>query len=56
MGKIIKIEGKFAVVDFLGEKRKINVSFINASVGDYVICAGDIAADVISKKSYKCPE
>ncbi len=49
-GKIIKIDGDLAIADFVGEKRKINIKFVNVKLGDYVICAGDIAADVIPKE------
>jgi hydrogenase assembly chaperone HypC/HupF len=49
-GKIIKIDGDFAIADFAGEKRKISTKFLKVSPGDYVICAGDIAADIIPKE------
>lgn len=46
-GKVISIDGEIAQVDFIGQRKEINMKFVNAKPGDYVITAGKVAADVI---------
>ncbi|MFH1294934.1 MAG: HypC/HybG/HupF family hydrogenase formation chaperone [Candidatus Aenigmatarchaeota archaeon] len=46
-GKVISIDGEIAQVDFIGQKKEINMKFVKAKPGDYVITAGNVAADVI---------
>ena len=36
-GRVESVEGENAVVDFMGLKKKANVSFVKAKVGDYVL-------------------
>jgi len=46
-GKIIKVDGAWAEVDFLGQKKRISMEYVHAKAGDYIIAAGNVAADVI---------
>jgi hydrogenase expression/formation protein HypC len=46
-GKVLKAEGEWGEVDFLGQRRRINLKYVKAVAGDYVITAGNVAADVI---------
>lgn len=46
-GKIIRVRGDTADVDFLGQEKQISMKFLKARVGDYIITAGNVAADVI---------
>lgn len=49
--KIIKIEGDTAVADYGGIKKKINISLLNISLGDYVLVHAGFAIEKISQKS-----
>lgn len=49
-GKVISINGEIGKVDFLGKKRKINMKYIKAKPGDYIITAGNVAADTIPRE------
>ncbi len=49
-GKIIKLDGKIAVVDYFGEKRSALNDFITVQRGDYVYAQGGIIVDKIPKK------
>lgn len=46
-GKVLKLDGEWGEVDFLGQKRKISMKYVKAKPGDYIITAGNLAADVI---------
>jgi len=46
-GKVLDIEGTWATVDFMGQKRRISMEYVHAKAGDYIIAAGNVAADVI---------
>jgi len=35
-GKVIKKRGEWAIVDFKGVKKKINISFVKVKKGDFV--------------------
>ena len=49
--KIIKIEGDTAVADYGGIKKKINISLLDVSLGDYVLVHAGFAIEKISQKS-----
>lgn len=49
--KIIKIEGDTAVADYGGIKKKINISLLDVSLGDYVLVHAGFAIERISQKS-----
>ena len=42
-GKIININGNHANVDFSGSRVKINISMVDAKVGDYVLVHAGMA-------------
>jgi len=50
-GKVISIEGKEAVVDFLGTRRTVRVDLVEARVGDHVIVHVGYAIDVLDEES-----
>jgi len=52
-GKIKSIEGEHAIVDFSGVKRKTNIAFIKARVGDYVIVHAGFAIEILDEKAAK---
>jgi hydrogenase expression/formation protein HypC len=49
-GKILSIEGKDADVDFGGVTRKVNVSLVQADVGEYVIIHAGFAIQVVDRE------
>ena len=49
-GKIILIKGEQAVVDFDGVKKEINVSLVDAKVGEYVIVHAGFAIEKMNKE------
>jgi hydrogenase expression/formation protein HypC len=53
-GKIIKIDGDFAKVDFGdGTSREVNVSLVNVKVGQYVIVHAGFAIETLDEKYAK---
>jgi hydrogenase expression/formation protein HypC len=57
-GKIIEVDGKKAVVDFGGIKRRVDTSFIeNPAVGEYVIVHVGFAIqrveEIVARETYR---
>lgn len=52
-GKIEKIDGENAVIDYGGIKKKANISFIKCNVGDYVLVHVGFAIEVVDTKKAK---
>jgi hydrogenase expression/formation protein HypC len=54
-GKIVKIEGEFASVDYGadGVRDKINISLVDAELGKYVLVQGGFAIRVLSETDAK---
>lgn len=50
-GKIIKIEEDKAVVEYDGSLKNVDLSMIDAAVGDYIIANAGFAVQKIEKKS-----
>ncbi len=48
-GKIEKIEGENAVIDYGGIKKEANISFIDCKVGDYVLVHVGFAIEIVDK-------
>jgi hydrogenase expression/formation protein HypC len=48
-GKVLKISGKSAEIDFAGEIRKSSAEFVDVRVGDYVLAYGKHIIERISK-------
>ncbi|MBD3361363.1 HypC/HybG/HupF family hydrogenase formation chaperone [Candidatus Woesearchaeota archaeon] len=49
-GKIVKIEGKTAEIDYSGEKRTANTSLIEVNKGDYVIVNAGFIMEKLNKE------
>ena len=49
-GKVLKIKGKKATVDFDGIEKDINIQMIDAKIGDYVLVSMGFATKIIDKK------
>ena len=49
-GKVIEVTGETGIADFAGLKKAISLKFTKAKVGEWVICAGDVAAEVIGEE------
>lgn len=53
-GKITKIEGHSADVDFGdGTKRQVNISLIDAKVGQYIIVHAGFAIEILDEEAAK---
>jgi len=52
-GKIVKIEGDNAVIDYDGIKKKANISFIDCKLGDYVLVHVGFAIQTVDEKRAK---
>jgi len=50
-GKITEFKGKFAIVDYFGEKRNVLNEFTTVQKGDYVYAQGGIIVDKIPEKA-----
>ncbi len=48
-GIIKKIDGDFADVDFGGVRKKINVSLVEASQGEYILAHAGFAIEIMDK-------
>ena len=48
-GKIIKINGKTAKVDMLGNIYEANISLITPKIGDYVLIHAGVALEILQK-------
>lgn len=44
-GKILKIKGQIAEVDFNGIQKEINITMVNAKVGDYIMVHAGFAIE-----------
>ena len=49
-GKIISIEGKKALITQSGNMKHVDISLIDAKVGDYVLISADMAIQKLSKE------
>ncbi|MEM7821386.1 MAG: HypC/HybG/HupF family hydrogenase formation chaperone [Candidatus Aenigmatarchaeota archaeon] len=48
IGKVEKLKGKIALVNFNGKKSRVNISMINGlRVGDRVVCVNNFAVERI---------
>ncbi|RLF49834.1 MAG: HypC/HybG/HupF family hydrogenase formation chaperone [Thermoplasmata archaeon] len=47
--RIIEVRGKRAIADFGGVRREINLSLVDAKVGDYVLVHAGFAIQVIDE-------
>lgn len=52
-GKIIKINGEKAIADFRGIKKEINISFVKAEIGDYVVVHAGFAIEKMGEEAPK---
>ena len=52
-GKIIEIKGDSATVDYDGVLKKIDISMIDADVGDFVVANAGFAIKKVDKKEAK---
>ena len=52
-GKIEKIEKEIAIVDYGGIKKKANISFIEAKIGDYILVHVGFAIEIIDEVKAK---
>jgi hydrogenase assembly chaperone HypC/HupF len=52
-GKVLKVEGDWALVDFLGSKKKISLKYVKAKENDFIIVSGPVAAERISAERAK---
>ncbi len=48
-GRVISLEGDRAKVDFGGVRREINISLVDASIGDYVIVHAGFAIELLDQ-------
>ncbi len=49
-GKIKSIKGDKATIDFSGIKKEVNISFVKAGIGDYVIVHAGFAIQKLGKE------
>jgi hydrogenase expression/formation protein HypC len=49
-GRIVSIEGENAVVDYGGIRRTANISFVECSIGDYVLVHVGFAIQKVDEK------
>ncbi|MEM5871260.1 MAG: [FeFe] hydrogenase H-cluster radical SAM maturase HydE [Candidatus Aenigmatarchaeota archaeon] len=49
-GKIVELQGKIAIIDYFGEKRKAINDFIEARIGEYVYAQGGLVVAKVPKK------
>lgn len=49
-GRIVKIEGEHALIDYGGINREANISLVDVNVGDYVIVHAGFAIQKLNEK------
>ena len=49
-GKIIKISGPLATVDFQGVRKEVNVSLVDVKIGEYVMVHAGFAIEKMEKE------
>ena len=49
-GKILSMDGKCGVVDFLGARSEVNLSLVEASIGKYVLVHAGYAIEILDKE------
>ena len=49
-GKVVGFDGKKAVVDYFGERKKALNEFIELKIGDYIYAQGGFVITKVSKK------
>lgn len=52
-GKVLTTSGKKAKVDFGGTQREVDVSLVDAKVGEYVIVHAGFAIQILDEKDAK---
>ncbi len=52
-GKVIEINGNYGKVDFGGSFRYVNLSLVEAKVGDYVIVHAGYAIEIVDEEEAK---
>ena len=52
-GKVISIAGKFALVDFGGIRKKVNIEFLSVIPGDYILSYSGYAIEKLDEKTVK---
>lgn len=52
-GKILEIDGEIAMADFNGIRKEVNVSLIDAAIGDYVVVHAGFAIEKTDEESAK---
>ena len=50
-GRVVKVMGEKAEVDFFGVRRKVNIGFVTVKKDDYVLVFGGNVLEVIDKES-----
>ena len=49
-GKILKINGQLATVDFQGIEKEINITLVDVKIGEYVMVHAGFAIEKMEKK------
>lgn len=52
-GKIKKISGQLATVDFDGIEKEVNISLVQVKKGDYVLVHAGFAIEQVPKESFE---
>ena len=50
-GKVVDVEGDVGRVDFGGVQREVNLSLVEAGVGEYVVVHAGFAIEVLDEKA-----
>ncbi|MBW2971203.1 HypC/HybG/HupF family hydrogenase formation chaperone [Candidatus Woesearchaeota archaeon] len=50
-GRIVRIEGETAIVDFDGIRKNVNLALVDAKVGDYIVANAGYAIKTLSNES-----
>lgn len=49
-GRIVRIEGDHALIDYGGVSRKANITLVDAKEGDYVIVHAGFAIEILDRE------
>jgi hydrogenase expression/formation protein HypC len=52
-GKIIKINGQLATVDFKGMEKKVNITLVDVKIGEYVMVHAGFAIEKMDEEYAK---
>jgi hydrogenase expression/formation protein HypC len=52
-GRVVKIEGRYAIADFAGKEMRISTDLVKVKKGDYILAYSGYVMEKLTKKEAK---